>query len=79
MKEHTWIIEYVDAGMLDGDFWHCKVCGAGGGAALDKSHLPTHIFLPNGSGLKLSDDCDISKQLIAAFKLGRDCQRRWKT
>lgn len=69
MKAHTWTTEYVDGGSIDGYFWICSECEASGGPVMEwpiphvrKSKWPP--FYADGSGLKLTEDCDESKRLI---------------
>jgi hypothetical protein len=70
VKSHTWVEEEVDSGHLGMNcFWVCKHCGAAGGpnaAGIDMRNAP---FLADGTGLKLSLDCDEAKKQIAAHKL----------
>jgi hypothetical protein len=69
MKEHTWIIEYVDGGHVDGDFWICKVCRASGGPSFGSQTTPIwKPFLADGTGLQLSEDCDIAEAQVETAK-----------
>lgn len=80
MKQHTWTTKEVDGGHLGiSDFWCCSVCGAGSGSVWPGQVMPKgYIFLPNGSGLALTEDCEESQKLIDAFNLGMECANRWK-
>lgn len=65
MKAHTWEVEYVDAGMLDGHFWKCSTCGASGGPTiLEDTRPPWEPFYADGSGLKVSTDCSKAQAQI---------------
>lgn len=63
MKRHNWIKEYIDAGHIDGEFWICADCDASGGPTL-YDPPKWKPFYANGSGLQLSDDCIVSKEMI---------------
>lgn len=65
LRAHTWETEYVDAGMLDGDFWKCPTCGASGGP-VHEGHSPPTLgpFYADGSGLQVSANCDEAKSQI---------------
>ena len=69
MKEHTWVKEAIDApGIGPEDFWVCESCGASGGPVFPP-HQKVRIsnrqpFLADGTGLKLSIDCDVSKAQV---------------
>lgn len=66
MKEHVWVIDIVDGGHVGvGEFWECGQCGACGGSVFGKeTKSSSYPFYADGSGLKLTDDCDESKRLI---------------
>lgn len=65
LKAHAWVVETVDGGALGlGDFWVCPECGSRGGPVWE-GHDPWRPFLAGyGSGLKISDDCDVAKAQI---------------
>lgn len=68
---HSWVVETIDGGHVGcADVFHCTACGAGGGFADRLDQLPGNAFYPNGSGLRLPDDCSVSKLIVAAFELG---------
>lgn len=61
MKPHTWETEEIDGGHVGvEDFWICRACGASGGSV----NLRMPPFYADGSGLKVSDDCDEAKVQI---------------
>ena len=72
MSEHAWETEEVDGGPVGVcDFWRCRRCDAAGGPcwpAKDGSgYVPKKrgwVFYADGSGLKLTDDCEESDRLI---------------
>ena len=69
MKKHTWITEEVDGGYLGiGDFWICSECGASGGPVYS-GHVIKRIFLADGAGLTLAEDCEESKVIIDKHKM----------
>ena len=76
MKAHVWIKEIIDTpGLGLNDFWKCEVCEAAGGPVLGNESKPksTHLpFLADGTGLKLSHDCEISKVQVDTAKYLRD-------
>jgi hypothetical protein len=71
MKKHTWIVEFRDGGAAGGgEFWICSTCGASGGpCALTsngyKEKIGSWIFYADGTGLQLSEDCEISEIKIS--------------
>ena len=68
MKKHKWTVETIDGGHLgEGDFWICENCGASGGFVFSGNE-PRHPFYADGSGLRLTNDCDESKILIEQHK-----------
>ena len=71
MKPHAWkVVEYDGGHMGVYSVFECAVCGATGSGFPDLGQEPHGWFYANGSGLKLTDDCDESKRLIEAFELG---------
>lgn len=65
MKEHNWATELVDGGHLGcAEFWRCLDCGASGGPVLFTKNKRWNPFYADGSGLKLTEDCEESKRLI---------------
>ncbi len=77
MKPHTWVLEEVDGGPVGtADFWKCSSCGACGGLAWPTAdgYKPKNdkwIFLADGSGLELTEDCEESAALIADHRARR--------
>jgi hypothetical protein len=66
MKPHTWELETIDGGPPVGmcDFRICHACGASGGAI----GLLMPPFYADGSGFKVSEDCDEAKVQIEAHR-----------
>jgi hypothetical protein len=73
MSEHTWIVEYVDGGPVDGDFWTCSVCGTAGGPCFYPSQETKPRWAPflSGPAMKVSTDCDEARKEIRAYIDGR--------
>jgi hypothetical protein len=74
MADHTWFQEYVDAGQVDGTFWKCSVCGAGGGPCLYPSTETAPRWEPflagasTGNGvLRVSRACDEALKQIRSY------------
>lgn len=74
MKAHKWEIEEVDGGPVGTeDFWICRQCGASGGPVCytdGTKHEPPPSFEPflaDGSGLKLTHDCEESLKMIQDY------------
>lgn len=74
MKNHEWVMEEIDGGHVgSADFWKCKNCGASGGWVNGKNPPTMPPFLADGSGLKLSNDCDeAQKEIQRHSKLSPD-------
>lgn len=71
MKPHEWMAVEHDGGSLGvAEFWECATCKAGGGPVWPRRKRPSYIFYPNGSGLVLTDDCDETQKLLAAYEVG---------
>lgn len=74
MKKHNWTTEEIDGGNLgSADFWICHDCGASGGPVWYDQNGPKEQswqpFYADGSGLKLSDNCDEAKKQIINYEL----------
>lgn len=52
------------------DVLECTACGAGAGFIEDPAKAGGHAFYPNGSGLKLPDDCRVARLIVEAFEMG---------
>lgn len=71
MKNHDWKYNEHDGGSMGMyEVFECADCGACGGLVDKLENLPGRAFYPNGSGLKLPDDCDTARLIVAAFELG---------
>ena len=83
MSKHTWFLFQGNAGnMGDYEVWQCSECGAcenrpmfsfsghNGKAPDDPEYgrKPPDPFYPNGSGLKLTMDCQESQRILAEAK-----------
>jgi hypothetical protein len=72
MSEHKWVTEEVEVpSNLGGgteEFWICNQCGASAGPKFPDGEKRWAPFYADGSGLKLTDDCDESRALIAKHK-----------
>lgn len=66
MKEHIWIMVEINGGSIGSDdFWVCKKCDAAGGPVFPEVSIPKYPpFYPDGSGLKVSDNCDEALEQI---------------
>lgn len=61
MTPHVWETEEIDGGTVGWDtFRICRACGASGGSI----HMSMPPFYADGSGLRVSDDCDEAKSQI---------------
>lgn len=66
MTQHVWETENVDGGSVGcADFWVCRRCGASGGVAWPGKPQCWEPFYADGSGVKVSTDCDEAKRQIA--------------
>lgn len=71
-KHHNWTIEEVDGGNLGiGEFWICYDCGASGGPVLGPTPKWKPFLAGTTPSLKLGDDCDVARALIAAYEAGK--------
>jgi hypothetical protein len=70
VKTHAWEIEEWDGGTIGvGHFWVCKACGASGGPVVPGRVAPTlEPFIGDGSGIKLSLDCDEARLEVLAHE-----------
>ncbi len=91
MSQHPWTKVEVDGGPLGvGQFWHCPVCGVGGGPAWDaamekrleekgvKKRWQPFIV---GHGRRVSEDCEEAQKEIRAYAeetIAR-FREKWKT
>ena len=77
MMPHDWKVKEYDGGHVGWfSVYECAVCGATAGGMPELKQAPRGAFFANGSGLQLSDDCAVSKQLIEAFERGVAWGRR---
>jgi hypothetical protein len=66
MGAHAWETVTVDGGPFGScDFWHCPVCGVGGGPTMGKRR---DAFIP-GPAKKVSEDCEEAQAQIRTYIL----------